>query len=48
MTTQIIYLKAKTEELVFVPDGLGLFENPDYMALKMAEAIIEPLGIINF
>jgi len=48
MTAQRIYLKANTAELVFVPNDLVLFEDPDYIALLMAEAIIEPLGIINF
>ena len=49
MTAQRIYLKANTAELVFVPDDLAeLFKDPSWIALLMADAIIEPLGIINF
>ena len=45
MTAQRIYLKANTDEFIFVPNDL---EDPDCIALLMAETIIEPLGIINF
>ena len=49
MTAQRVYLKAKTDELVLVPNDLAeLFKDPSWIALLMAEAIIEPLGIINF